>query len=58
MKMDREQELEEQERINLRIEHQRDNSDYAYEGGSDEAEKCGDCNSWLNSRGHCPRCDY
>ena len=56
--MNREQELEEQERINLRIEHQRQNSDYDFNGENGEAERCGDCGTWLNSRGHCPRCDY
>lgn len=56
--MGREKEIEEQELIRLRIEHQRNSSDYDYDEESGKAGRCGDCNSWLNSHGHCPRCDY
>jgi uncharacterized paraquat-inducible protein A len=41
-----------QELIEARLKEQKDNQDY-----NDEREKC-ECGTYLNSRDHCPRCDY
>jgi hypothetical protein len=46
------QELEQQ-----RLKEQKQNNDYDY-GFDGLPEKCDDCGSFINSHGHCPRCDY
>ena len=47
-----EQEQFEQELFENRITEQKRNRDY-----DDDMEKC-ECGMYLNSHGHCPRCDY
>lgn len=46
-----------QELLDQRQKKQKENNDYDYlEDGS--PEKCDDCGSYINSHGHCPKCDY
>lgn len=44
---------EKEEHVANRIAQQKLNNDY-----DDDMEQCDDCGSYLNSHGHCPRCDY
>jgi hypothetical protein len=48
--------LWEQELRDSRLKDQKDKRDYSY-GEDGEIEKC-ECGAKINSRGHCPRCDY
>ena len=48
---------DEQEKTAQRIQHQREQSDYDLDENNNPIS-CGDCGRWLNSRGHCPACDY
>lgn len=50
------QEFEEELRYN-RQKEQKEKSDYDYDENG-MPEKCDDCGAYLNSHGHCPRCDY
>ena len=50
-------EIEKEQLRDIRLKEQKDNKDYSYEenGG---IEICDNCKSYINSHGHCPRCDY
>ncbi len=49
-------EWEESLRAN-RLNEQEQKKDYDYDEDGNP-EKCEDCGSYINSHGHCPRCDY
>ena len=52
-----EQHLWNEQVTEARLNEQRQKKDYDYlENG--EIEKCDDCGSYINSHGHCPKCDY
>ena len=40
-----------------RLKEQKDNNDYSYREDN-SIELCDNCRSNINSRGHCPLCDY
>lgn len=54
-----EREIEEmkEELLRQRLKEQEDNKDYEidWEG---EYEECHTCGTFINTHGHCPRCDY
>ena len=50
-------ETEKEQLKDARLKKQKDNKDYSYEEGG-KIEICDDCKSYINSHGHCPRCDY
>ena len=40
-----------------RINEQKDKKDYDYLKDG-QIEKCDNCGNFINSHGHCPKCDY
>jgi len=46
-----------QQLFDQRIYEQKNKKDYDYDENGD-IERCSDCGSYINSHGHCPKCEY
>ena len=47
----------EEQQYRSRIDEQKSKDDYTFDKDNNQ-EVCDQCGNYINSHGHCPRCDY